>query len=475
MEQVRLCPVCGHINPSNDAIRCLSCWSFLAGSAVVPRSEAEQRSRRFQLPLWRKLHLFLASALALGFVLWQGWTLFDVGPLILPPSSATTSVNAVIGPDIWAQARRSPLSTGYTPDQAPVPRVLEWTFASSRPLTSSPAVVGQRVYLSTEDKRIIALDRDTGTVVWEFDTEFPSGSTPAVTDDLVISATRPGKVIALDRATGAVRWERDIGEPVLSSPVVADGSVYIGAADSNLHVLDVATGRQRWTFATEAWVNAPVSYAGDVLALASQNTHVQIVGTRTARRQLLYDTGRGHRVGGGPVIQGDLVYFSTQDGSVWAIDRMARTYPFERTFLYWKLTLYIWGLGPPPVQKGSVWSTSVGGELMKSPAVSPDLIIAASKQGKITALDPLTGEERWSTEVDAEISSAPIVAGGTVLVGARDGRVLGLDREGGAMLWEFNTGGMVTASPVVAGDTMYVASHDGKLYAVTGPSYRLGR
>ena len=244
---------------------------------------------------------------------------------------------------------------------------------------------------------------------------------------------------------------------------------FIGAADSALHALDAATGRLRWSYPTKAWVIAPATYADGIVAVASQSSMINIVGDRTGRRQLIFDTGRGRRIAGGPVIQGDRVYFATRDGTVWAIDRTARTLPFEGTILLIKLNIHVWGLIGPPVQKGSVWSTRVGGEITRAVAVTPDSVYAGTRNGKVAALDAATGELRWVTETGFEITSSPTVAGTTVMVGTKDGKVLGLDTATGKVIWDFQTQGRITASPVVAGGTLYVASRDGTLYALTGP------
>ena len=325
-----------------------------------------------------------------------------------------------------------------------------------------------QVFLSTEGGRTLSLDRETGRVLWEHRSPFPSSTTPAVTGDLAVTALRPGKVVALDRASGNVRWETDLGEPLFSSPVIVDGRVYIGATDRNLHGLEAADGEKRWKFTSDDWVNAPPSYDGDILAMASRSTRVELVETRTARRKLIYDVRGVRKVSGGPVIQGDLVYFGTQDGTVWAIDRNATTYPLERAFQFIRLNLYIWGLGSLPVQKGTVWTHSVEGEMPHAPVVGPSAVFAATSDGRVAAIDTHTGEELWTTDVEGEITSGLTVAGNTVLAGTGDGRVTGLDTNTGEMLWEFPTGGAVTATPIVAGGVMYVASQDGKLRAVAG-------
>ncbi|MCI0785035.1 MAG: PQQ-binding-like beta-propeller repeat protein [Chloroflexi bacterium] len=469
VDEVRVCRVCGHLNPSDGITRCNGCWGLLSGANLVPRADAERRSRFPRIGVWRKRHIILPAVLILAVIIWKAISLLELTPLVFAPDGATSQINAAAGSQDWAQPRNDARSSGFTSLQAPAPQKVKWTFSTAKPLLSSPAVVDGRVYFTTEDKRTIALDADTGAVVWEYPLGSPSSSTPVVTDDLVIFAIRPGLVVALDRPTGTLRWERDMGDPVLASPILANGTVYIGAADSALHALDAATGRLRWSYATNAWVIAPASYADGIVAVASQSSIVNIVGDRTGRRQLIFDAGRSRRIAGGPVIQGDRVYFGTRDGTVWAIDREARTWPFERAILLIKLNLHIWGLVGAPIQKGSVWSTFVGGDISRAVAVTPDSVYAGTREGRVAALDVATGEERWVTETGFQITSSPTVAGTTVMVGTKDGKVLGLDTATGKVIWDFQTQGQITAAPVVAGDTLYVASRDGTLYALTAP------
>ena len=468
MDLVRLCPVCEHINTPADAARCRSCWAFLTDTTPIPRLDAERHVGRVRIPLWRRRYLIIALALILALVAWRVAVMFDVVPLVFPPAAPQTDASADAQPGNWAQVRRTANSAGYTPEQAPTPRKALWTFNANEPLTNTVAVAGHQVFLSTEGGRTLSLDRETGRVLWEHRSPFPSSTTPAVTGDLAVTALRPGKVVALDRASGNVRWETDLGEPLFSSPVIADGRVYIGATDRNLHGLDAANGEKHWKFTSDDWVNAPPSHDGDILAMSSRSTRVELVNTRTARRKLIYDVAGVRKVSGGPVIQEDLVYFGTQDGTVWAIDRNATTYPLERAIQFIRVNLYIWGLGPLPVQKGTVWTHSIEGEMPHAPVVGPLSVFAATSNGRVAAIHAVTGEELWRSEVGAEITSGITVAGNTVLAGTGDGRVLGLDADTGGLQWEFHTGAAVSATPVVAGGVMYTASQDGNLYAVAG-------
>jgi outer membrane protein assembly factor BamB len=465
-EDVRICRSCGHIDPADSRGRCPSCGVFFE-LAIVPRTEAEQLARQRRRRRLRRHLVYLAVALALvgGAAIWALGAFFDLG---LDPHGATTNVSASVGPATWAQIRRTPDGSGFTPETAPFPHHVKWTFRTSKPILASPAVVERHVYLTTGDGRTVALDRHTGQPAWEFHTGWLSSSTPAVAGDAVIVAVRPGRIVALDRHTGALRWETHLESPVLASPVVANGTVYIGAADKKLYALDVATGRRRWAFATQDWIVSAVAYIGDRVIVASQDSRLHVVGAETGRRRLVYETGIGRHIGAGPAAQGDRVYFCSVGGRVWAIDWQVTTYPLERALLFWHTNLYLWGvLSKAPVQKGSVWVRRVGGDVRHTPALAHNLVYVTTLQGQVVALDAATGSERWRIDLGGEITASPTVAGTSVLIGAKSGHVFGLDAHTGTVLWDFKTAGAITGSPIVAGDTMYVASHDGALYAVT--------
>ena len=466
VQDVRMCRSCGHIDAADSRGRCQNCGLF-SELAILPRAEAEQltRQRRRRALRRRLMRLTLALALIGGATVWALGVFFDLGP---SPPRATTDVSASLAPHTWAQLRRTPDSSGFTPDAAPFPHQITWTYRTSKPLLASPAVVEEHVYLSTGDGRTIALERHTGHLVWEYRSGWLSSSTPAVTGDAVIFAVRPGRVVAVHRQSGARRWETPINSPILASPIVVHGTVYIGAADKKLYALDAATGQQRWVFATQDWIVSAVAYAGDRVIVASQDSRLHVVGAETGRQRLIYETGMGRHIGVGPAIAGDRAYFGSVGARVWAIDWRATTYPWERALLFWQTNLYLWGMrSTSPIQKGSVWSRRVGGDVRHTPAIAHNTVYVAAAPGKVVALDAATGGDRWRADLHKEITAAPTVAGTTVLVGTQDGVVVGLEAQTGAVQWDFATAGKITASPIVAGDTMYVASHDGTLYAVT--------
>ena len=468
VEQVRVCRVCGQVNPADDKTRCNKCWSSLSGASTVTHTEGERHTRRRQLAFLRNriFRIVFLVAAAVGFTVWGVLVFFELGP---NPPNPTTGANVSVGPQTWGQARRTPQNTGYTPDPAPIPQRFKWIYSGSEPIVASPTVLDNRIYFTTDSGYAVALDLDTGQQVWRYVSQFPSNSTPAVTDDLVIFSVRPSRVIALDRETGILRWQsKNFGTSFLASPLVVDGTVYIGGEDNKVYALDAATGRKLWDFATREWIIATVAYADNTLAVTSMDGVIHILDTTTGLKRFVFDAGSN--ITGGPVIHGDQVYFGTHRGIVWALDRRAITYPFERAIWHWKVQLYVWDIiiDEPPLQKGTVWGSYVGGKILKSPAIAHDKVYVANTDDKVIALDIATGLAQWTIVLDGNITTAPVVAGGDVLVGTDNGIVHGIDAHTGELVWDFRIDGRIMDSPIIAGDTMYLVSDTGKLYAVTG-------
>ena len=77
------------------------------------------------------------------------------------------------------------------------------------------------MYVTTHDKRVVALDAETGNIIWEHEDIAPIDSSPAVTEDMVIYGSRGRRVIALDADSGEFRWEFVAqANPTMGSPIV---------------------------------------------------------------------------------------------------------------------------------------------------------------------------------------------------------------------------------------------------------------
>jgi len=138
-------------------------------------------------------------------------------------------------------------------------------------------------------------------------------------------------------------------------------------------------------------------------------------------------------------------------------------------------TLYLSGrhlyAADPGVYRKHKWVFQAGNIFESSPAVGANgLVYAGCMDGKMYAVDSVTGVKRWEFVTgDAVYSSPALAADGTVYFGSYDGNVYALNGETGEKRWEFATDGTVPASPIIGPDgTVYIGSMDNKVYALNG-------
>jgi outer membrane protein assembly factor BamB len=63
------------------------------------------------------------------------------------------------------------------------------------------------------------------------------------------------------------------------------------------------------------------------------------------------------------------------------------------------------------------------------------------------------------------VASSPAVADGIVYVGSYDGKVYALDAMTGAYIWSYATGEMVVSSPAIVDNVVYIGAYNHMLYA----------
>src|SRR5579872_6211486 len=88
---------------------------------------------------------------------------------------------------------------GTAPRQEPK---LQWKFATSGPVISSPTVANGMVYVGSTDHQLYALDLTTGQPKWKFQTESSISSSPAVAGGVVYFLSYDGNFYAVDAAAG---------------------------------------------------------------------------------------------------------------------------------------------------------------------------------------------------------------------------------------------------------------------------------
>jgi outer membrane protein assembly factor BamB len=193
---------------------------------------------------------------------------------------------------------------------------------------STPAIVGQRIYLlgnqGMEDEFVKALSTKDGSEIWSVrigkiglnipEANYPGArSTPTVEGDVLYALGSDGNLVCLETAGGKIRWQKDLrtefgGQPgkwaYAESPLV-DGDVLIctpGGTDATLVALNKKNGDTLWKCAVPG---------GDQAAYAS----VTITGSGSDKEYI-------------QLLQNGLVGVDAKTGKfLWRYDKTAKDSP----------------------------------------------------------------------------------------------------------------------------------------------------
>jgi quinohemoprotein ethanol dehydrogenase len=170
------------------------------------------------------------------------------------------------------EQRYSPLAQINTANVNQLSLAWYLDFDSNRGQEATPLAIDGVLYVSTAWSKVKAVDARTGKLLWAYDPKVPGEFAGRGCCDLVnrgvaawkgriYVSTYDGRLVALDARTGAVVWSTltlDHDKPVTSTgaPRIANGKVIIGNAGSEfgvrgyLSAYDAETGKQLWRFYT---------------------------------------------------------------------------------------------------------------------------------------------------------------------------------------------------------------------------------
>ncbi len=105
-------------------------------------------------------------------------------------------------------------------------------------------------------------------------------------------------------------------------------------------------------------------------------------------------------------------------------------------------------------------------ELWADPVLASGMVYVGSFNGRMHALDAVTGELRWSFAAGDVIRCLAVVVQDTVYFGSKDQHVYALDAATGDPRWRYETAGELWVGPVVAGGLVYQGPGDPHLHAL---------
>lgn len=139
---------------------------------------------------------------------------------------------------------------------------IEWRTSLSGPARAAPSAIPGKVFVTTLDNRLIALNANDGSTLWDHqgmpsDAGLLGSASPAVSRDVVIPAYSSGEVYAIKIANGAVAWADNLTPSrridsvtgltdIRALPVIDKGFVIAMSFANKLVAIDERTGKRIW-------------------------------------------------------------------------------------------------------------------------------------------------------------------------------------------------------------------------------------
>ncbi len=462
----RVCGECLAINLAS-VTRCAVCWRDIRDAPVLSRVEAEefaqgtQRRRTRQKWVRRGAIAFAVLALLALFIYDRG---APPGLLTGPP---TTTLTAQVGDGLWTTPRGGAASIGSATNVDAVPQGVErWRTEIGAEVTSSPTIADGRVFVTTLDARIFAYSTEDGSLIWERPGPGPMDASPIVADDRLYIAYRNSRLAALEADTGKTIWESVISNPLFSWVNVADGSVYLSSQNGLIQAFDAGTGEKRWEIETGDGMFAPPSISEGMVIIPTRGNQVLVLVGETGQTRLSYVVPGA--VEGAAAVSHGTAAFGDVRGFIYAIDIRAQNLPFEKTVLRFWAQFAIWGLAPfPPAQSGTAWTHSIREEVWADAAIAGNRAFFATREGNVYAFTLTGGQELWRTALGDEPAWAgsPTVVDDVLYIGSQDGRLYALDTVTGDHVWSLDLEDSVSSAPAYADGGLFVLTDNGTLYA----------
>jgi outer membrane protein assembly factor BamB len=286
-----------------------------------------------------------------------------------------------------------------------------------------------------------AFDATTGGERWHSAPVGSSPTAPNVVPDNVYFGSADSGIYAVRFSDGELVWRQGTHGRVRASPLIVAGKAFVGSEDGNIYVLDVETG---------------------VELVQPIDTHAAVVSMAAAGR--------------------DLVYVSTREGVLYAIDSSSAYSP-------WNVQVGSSPLSSPVVSGGRVYAFGEDGRIYlvdadqgdkleplpaagvegESTQVVDNVLYASTEDGRVLCIDLGERRERWNRSIARKDLTSPLVHGSHLYVGTEDGRLFALDTRDGDVVWSTKISGYRLSALAVSGDLIITADAHGTIAGWTLP------
>jgi outer membrane protein assembly factor BamB len=200
-----------------------------------------------------------------------------------------------------------------------------WRFTGARDhWVAAPLILGNKLFAVNSDGNLYVLDLQDGQSTKTATTIKLDGrlwAQPTTDGKRVYITSLDHSVIAVDANSFKVLWHENLGGAVPGSAILtSEGMLYVGSLASQLEKFDPANGSHQSVLDAEHWVWSTPSLDGDTLYFSDVDGNFYSFNTSTGKLNWKPFKPDG-AVTASPLIQKDYVLLATESGSIFAISR----------------------------------------------------------------------------------------------------------------------------------------------------------
>ncbi len=249
----------------------------------------------------------------------------------------------------------------------------EWTFTQAKGWFQAKAVTnGTAIIAPGTDRNVYALDIQ-GNLLWKYSNDFGFLAEPLISDDTVYISAMDHFLIALDINDGEVIWKNEQSGSLVAAPIFdsKENLLYAGNLGKEFVAINPSSGETVWRFD---------------------------------------DNGNLSSVWSSPILLDNQLLFTDEGGKIFSLD---------------------------PATGKENWRIETNGETLAGLAAVNGGFLAVTQDGSLRAYD-LERRSLWTATLEGELNTTPVVVGDTILVAITKGDALLVAyNQSGTQIWTF--------------------------------------
>ena len=357
------------------------------------------------------------------------WLLCATGPF----QSRTIAADYQNWPTFHFDESRS----GNTPEMLQAETLLEkWRYQANSSISSSPVIVDNVVYVNADNRKLVALNGDSGEKMWETDQylNYPlSLGSPTVQGNRIYfvtggSSEQPSFLYCYS-TNGTPLWKFvAFGQITSNSALVYGSKIFFGSSTDLFYCVN-ESGSQIWQYGLNAPIlSSPCLGAGRVFAVTAKG-RVYAFDYNDYKNLFEVDLPLSTygEVKSSPVFHDGLLYVSTRSAN-------------EKGEMY-AINAYTGEI---------IWRSGNVGNFTSTPAISDQYIFIGSEEGTFYCIQRSDGKVKWKYSTKNKIIGSPAITGEYVIIGGNDGYVYAFQQDTGEVRYSQSLGNEIITSPIIS-------------------------